>query len=307
MMFPRNRWSDSGPIKGAIARMLYAATGISTRLALLATLTALVAMAAVDDALGARWSLGLFYYLPVAFAAWRLGRMPGLVSALLAALAWSGLSVSHTAFQHMPLALIWGFASRALSFAFAAIIVAEMRLLFERERTLGRYCHLTGALSGRAFRDLLDEVTARARHERRSISLVYIDLDDFKQVNDRFGHSAGDARLRAFAGAIRAVLTPRDQLARTGGDEFVVLLTGHEGRERAAIDHVRRAAAAALAVPSMPTTASMGAVIVPAGMAADAGDLVRRADAAMYQGKRAGKGQLLVFEMGAPGRMAAAA
>ena len=307
MLHPRNRWSQSGPIKGALARLLYRATRVSTRAAVTGTLAALLAMAVVDDTLGDRWSLGLFYYLPVAFAAWRLGRVAGLAASALAALAWSGLAAGVHDVQPMPLALMWGFVSRALSFGVAAVLVSEMRTLFERERTLGRHCHLTGALSGRAFRDVLDQAVARAGRNGRSLALAYLDLDDFKLVNDRFGHPEGDARLVALSDAIAGAIGPGDHVARTGGDEFVVLLTGHDGGERAAIERAHDAAMAALGTGVMPLTCSMGAVIVPAGTKADPGDLVRRADAAMYEGKRAGKGRLLMFTLGEPAGLAVAA
>ncbi len=307
MLLPRNEWSETGPIKGALARMLYAATRVSTPVAALATMAALMIMVLADDALGERWSLGLFYYMPVAFAAWRLGRVAGLIISLVAALAWSSLAAIHPALFHMPFVLLWGFLSRAASFAVAAVLVSEMRELFERERRLGRHCYLTGALSGRAFRDVLDGAVEAAARDYRSMALAYLDLDDFKLINDSFGHSEGDARLRALAEALSASLSPGDCLARTGGDEFVVLFTGHCGHERAAIERARGVAMRALGQGPMPLTCSVGAVIVPAGMKTDAGDLVRRADTAMYEGKRAGKGQLLVFELGAPGRVAAAA
>ncbi len=307
MLLPRNRWSESGPIKGALARMLYAATRMSAPAAAVGTLAALILMAITDNALGDQWSLGLFCYLPVAFAAWRLGRVSGLVAGLLAALTWSGIAVSQHDFSTMTYSILWGFATRALSFTVAALLVSEMRELFERERALGRHCHLTGALSGRAFRDLLDEVVVRAAREQERIALAYLDLDDFKLVNDRFGHPEGDARLRGLSAALAAALGPGDYLSRTGGDEFVILFSGHRGNEHRAIERTRDIAMATLAAGLMPLTCSMGAVIVPEGMTTDAGDLVRRADAAMYEGKRAGKGQLLVFDLGAPGRVAAAA
>jgi len=307
MLLPRNRWSDSSPIKGAFARMLYASTRVSTPAAALATLAALLMMAVADDALGATWSLGLFYYLPVAFAAWRLGRAPGLAASLLAALAWSGLTIVHVYWRHMPLEILWGFLSRALSFAFAAVLVSEMRELFERERRLGRHCHLTGALSGRAFRDVLDAAVEATARDKRPMALAYLDLDDFKLVNDRFGHPEGDARLRALAVALDGTLGPGDHLARTGGDEFVILLTGHDGHEEAAIERAHIAATRVLMEGPIPITCSMGGVIVPPGTPVDAGDLVRRADAAMYEGKRAGKGRLLIFRLGAPARVSAAA
>jgi len=306
MLLPRNRWSDSGPIQGAIARMLYAATRMRTRWALIGTLAALMAMAGADDLLGDRWSLGLFYYLPIAFAAWRLGRVPGVAAGLIAALAWSGMTVSDHGLALSSFAVLWGFASRALSFAFAAVLVSEMREVFERERTLARHCHLTGALSGRAFRDVLD-AAVRRRGDAGSMGLAYLDLDDFKLVNDSHGHAEGDARLRALAVALDGTLGPGDHLARTGGDEFVILLTGHDGHEEAAIERAHIAATRVLMEGPIPITCSMGGVIVPPGTPVDAGDLVRRADAAMYEGKRAGKGRLLIFRLGAPARVSAAA
>jgi len=307
MLFPQNRWSDQGPVKGGIARLLCNATRVSTPVAVTLTVAALLIMALVDDAIGTRWPLGLFYYLPIAFGAWRLGRTFGVVAGLLCALAWWAAATLHVSAPHMPFALMWGFISRALSFGVVAALVAEMRELFERERGLARHCHLTGALSGRAFRDLLDAVVVRAARRGHGLALVYLDLDDFKVVNDLHGHGEGDARLRAFAESVMAAIGPDDYLARTGGDEFVILLTGHDGAERHAIDRARAAAAAALGAGVTPISASMGAVIVPAGMRADAGDLVRRADAAMYEGKRAGKGRLCVFDLGAPPPLSVAA
>lgn len=307
MLFPQNRWSDQGPLKGGIARLLFDATRVSTPTAVASAMLALFAVALLDDAIGTRWPLGVFFYLPIAFAAWRLGRVFGVTAGLLGAFAWWIAATRHASAPHMPFALMWGFVSRALSFGVVALLVAEMRELFERERVLARHCHLTGALSGRAFRDLLEAVVERAARRRHSIALIYLDLDDFKVVNDLHGHGEGDARLLAFAGAVIAALGPGDYLARTGGDEFVILLTGHDGAERHAIDRARATATMALATGIPPISASMGAVIVPAGMRADAGDLVRRADAAMYEGKRAGKGRLCVFDLGAPAPLAVAA
>lgn len=305
MVFPQSRWSENGPIKGWIARFLSDATRVSTPISAAATLLALLIVAVLDDRSGSQWSLGLFYYLPIAFAAWRLGRIFGVASGLLCAFAWWLAAVGHTSSDSF--ALVWGVFIRSMSFGIVAVMVAEMRKLFERERGLARHCHLTGALSGRAFRDLLELATTRAARRGQGLALAYLDLDDFKTVNDAYGHAEGDARLRAFADAVIGVLGPGDELARTGGDEFVVLLTGHNGNEREAIERARSAGTRALAVSKMPITASMGAVIVPAGMRADAGDLVRRADAAMYEGKRAGKGQLCIFDLGAPTPLSVAA
>ena len=307
MLLPRNRWADSGPIKGCIARLLYGATRVPTATAICAAFAAITLLAVADAMLGPRWSLSMFYYLPIAFAAWRLGGAFGILASVLGALAWALIALGGPSIEADPGPAFWAFASRAVSFSVGALIVAEMRRLFERERGLARHDDLTGALSGRAFRDVLDAEVAAARRKRRSLALVYTDLDDFKHVNDCKGHSAGDAMLRVFAAGATGAMTAGDTLARTGGDEFVMLLVGHEGDERAAVERLRAGVATALGTGVHPISCTMGAIIVPAGHAIEPGELVRRADAAMYEAKRMGKGGLCVFELGQRSPLAVAA
>lgn len=298
MVRPKAPWRETGPVQGAVARALCAATRVSTPVAIAGTLAALMLVAAVDDAIGDRWTLGLFYYFPVAFAAWRLGRGLALGVGLLCSAVWYLFASQQGMATDDTLALWWSIAAQLLSYAVVAVVVSEMRELFERERRLARYCHLTGALSGRAFRDVLDQEVALAQQRGAPLGLVYVDMDDFKALNDRRGHAAGDAALEAFAAAVQSTLRDGDYFARTGGDEFVVLLTGPGSDERAVIDHIRRTATTALGRAEIAAGCSMGAILVPGDRMIDAGDLMRRADKAMYEAKRAGKGGLCVFEVG---------
>jgi diguanylate cyclase (GGDEF)-like protein len=253
------------------------------------------AVIGLDVLLGPGWSLGLLYSLPIAFIAWRLGAVAGLVAAVAAALGWHVL-VDLPAGADPRIALT-GTAARAISYAIVAVLVAEMRALFEHERGLARHDGLTGALVGRSFRDVLDREVALARAQRRSLALAYIDLDDFKQVNERAGHATGDDLLCAFAASARAAMGPLDQLARIGGDEFVVLFIGHSGRERRVVERFHAAVSAALAAQAEPMSCTVGGIVLPAGKSADPGELVRRADAAMFEAKRAGKGGVRILEL----------
>ncbi|MDB5717966.1 MAG: diguanylate cyclase, partial [Sphingomonas bacterium] len=124
---------------------------------------------------------------------------------------------------------------------------------------------------------------------RRWGILVYVDLDGFKQINDRFGHAAGDETLRAFAHGVRHHIRPEDALARIGGDEFLLLLRvgdeadGHRlGRQL----HARMNAILKHAVH--PARCSVGVLVLKPGAAAPSADDVRLADQLMYEAKQRG-------------------
>lgn len=308
MVRPRAPWTDTEAVRNAVARALYAAARVETRFAVAGTILSLMLMAAIDRAAGPQWSLGLLYYLPIAFAAWRLGRDFALTAGLISTAGWFLLTTNGRIGEVNWLALGWSAVAHLVSFAVVAVLVSEVRELFERERTNARFCHLTGALTGRAFRNVLDQAVLDARRRQTGLALVYVDMDDFKLVNDEFGHAAGDAVLEAFSAAVRNTLEEGDHLARTGGDEFVILLAGRRGRERTAIELVRANALTAMRALDSQVSASMGAIVVPPGRIVDPGDLVRRADSAMYEAKRGGKGSICVFEIGErPGLHIAAA
>lgn len=153
---------------------------------------------------------------------------------------------------------------------------------------------LTGLLNRRGFAERLDGRVAECARTGRTSSLVYVDLDNFKQVNDRLGHAAGDAALKALADALRRVVRVDDLVARLGGDEFAVWL---EGADRAtAIERAKEILALKEAIapysagPDVPLGLSVGvAVHVPAENETTS-ELLSRADDAMYAVKRKGKG-----------------
>ena len=117
-----------------------------------------------------------------------------------------------------------------------------------------------------------------------------IDLDRFKQVNDRYGHAAGDALLVAVASALDSATREYDVVGRQGGDEFIVLLTDLDATMAATVMDRCRQAVAGLRIgdPPVGVTASIGVAVCGAGDAADAAALVRAADDAVYDAKARG-------------------
>ncbi len=171
----------------------------------------------------------------------------------------------------------------------------NLRLMRELE-ALSRIDALTGLLNRRVFDENLQAETTRSRRYRLPLSLVILDLDHFKAVNDRLGHPAGDAVLKQFATIARAQTRDGDTLCRYGGEEFAILLahTPLSG----ALDVARRLVATTAKAPFVVGEARLS-VTVSAGVASlDAADdsgqaLLRAADAALYDAKRAGRNQAL--------------
>jgi diguanylate cyclase (GGDEF)-like protein len=161
-----------------------------------------------------------------------------------------------------------------------------------RNRLLADLDGLTGLHNRRYFHELLAREVARAQRYGRELALVVFDLDDFKSINDRIGHLAGDAVLAETAERARGVVRSADLACRVGGDEFAVLLPEASGREAELL--YRRLHDA---VSSRPV-AEAGDVSVSAGIAElDADEepnaFFERADEALYRAKERGKGQVV--------------
>jgi diguanylate cyclase len=150
----------------------------------------------------------------------------------------------------------------------------------ELER-LSRTDALTGLSNRRAFLEELSRETSRARRQGRPLSALYVDVDDFKHLNDREGHARGDEALIAVAGALTATLREIDVAARLGGDEFCILLPDTGLLQAAAVlERLQRRVQ-----DSCPVTVSIGSATLEDGDYADPERLLRRADAAMYADK----------------------
>ena len=157
------------------------------------------------------------------------------------------------------------------------------------------------ALTGLANRALFNVALSAALDDRSSggdVSVLFVDLDDFKTVNDLFGHQAGDDLLREVAARLRQAIRPGDLCARLGGDEFAVLL--HDTADVATEVARRIVSAVGVGVPVDGGIALVGASVGVATATAetDLEQLLHRADMAMYAAKARGKAQAQVFEPG---------
>ncbi len=233
-------------------------------------------------------SVTVLYLLPIALAAWVAGPYWGVTAAVgSAALGLVG-DLLVNAF-HNPFVPYWNAAAQFSVFALFALALAALRASLEREHFASRVDFVSGLANWRAFAESADAEVARMRRFGRSLTVVYMDCDDFKRVNDTLGHGEGDKVLKAIADALRATTREVDTVARLGGDEFVILLpeTGPEAAERA-VNRMRTSLDERMAAGGWGVTMSIGAatfVEPPASV----DEMVRAADRLLYDAKQAGR------------------
>lgn len=175
---------------------------------------------------------------------------------------------------------------------FASLVVDDMEL-----RQIARMDALTGALSRRGMLDAIDREIARSRRDGLDASLVMLDVDHFKAVNDTHGHPTGDCVLRDLARLADSILRPFDSVGRLGGEEFALLLPGAARPAAVAIAERLRSAIALQSTKSgeadISVTASFG-VAPLASEIATAETWLAAADAPLYAAKRAGRNRVIV-------------
>jgi diguanylate cyclase (GGDEF)-like protein/PAS domain S-box-containing protein len=186
--------------------------------------------------------------------------------------------------------------------------LAESRAQLERA---AQYDGLTGLPNRNLLGDRLEQALARARRNRQLISLFYLDLDHFKEINDALGHAAGDALLKAFAERLNACVRETDTVARLGGDEFVILLEDvrEDADARAVADKIIDAMRREFHIDAKARRATTSIGIAFTRGDTDAEDLMKQADAALYEAKRTGRNKyhvsrpaLAAVESRTPGR-----
>lgn len=178
---------------------------------------------------------------------------------------------------------------------YAAQNITERRRAEQRIRYLARIDALTKIPNRMQFQHLLQRSIARARRAGNPLCLFYVDIDHFKEINDTFGHLAGDATLETVAERLTAALPENSIIGRLAGDEFAVLINdlGPDGTGQAEVDKLARALLDRLADPffvqghEVFMTASLGIAFYP-NDAANVIDLIRNADAALYSAKKSG-------------------
>jgi diguanylate cyclase (GGDEF)-like protein len=251
----------------------------------------LLAAGAVGDNLTSpEFESSIFFLIPVSFFAWFISRETGLIAA--------GISAAITLVTHRTASsssiLYWNVSAWLGLYIFLVWMIAELRSLYERERRSSRTDALTRIPNRRAFFEVLETEKSRAQRYGSALTIAYLDLDNFKAMNDRFGHTRGDHLLRVVAKTMQKNIRQVDMVARMGGDEFAVLLPETaEDPAAAVLQKLRALLDAAMQQRKWPVTFSMGAVTFQPPPDSTQ-EMISKADEVMYAAKMSGRDRVIV-------------
>ena len=237
-------------------------------------------------------SLSIFYLLPIALITWFVRKEAGFVACILSAIAWfiTNQNSQHTESEF--LVYYWNASVSLMFFLTVAYLLSKLRDAIEQEKQFARIDSTTGVANKRLFFELASLELKKAQRYRHPLTVVYIDIDDFKNINDHWGKKVGDQLLEIAAETIKQNIRETDIVGRLGGDEFAIILPG-SGYEPANIVtcRVQRELLDSMQKNEWPTTFSMGAVtFVNPPKSVD--EMIHKVDRLVYLIKYNGKNQL---------------
>jgi diguanylate cyclase (GGDEF)-like protein len=244
--------------------------------------------------LGYEISTSTFFLIPIALATWYGNYRQGVYFALLSALIGHLIDTVFAAHPYShPLIPYWNTSVRLGLFLITTLFLILLKTELNSEKSLSRTDSLTGVMNGRGFAEVAEKMFELGARHGRPTCLAYIDLDDFKQVNDQRGHSEGDMVLQTVGEVFLKSMRKTDVVCRLGGDEFAIALPEtNEAGAKSAFNKLRKNLAQAMQKNNWPVSFSVGVIsfdLPPSNF----DEAVKLADALMYQVKKSGKNNIL--------------
>lgn len=276
------------------AKVNFYVLGRPTALALGAGLYVLIVIA--DYLTTYELTLSPFYLFVILLITWNCGLAWGLVFCILSFAAPLAIGDFEGSPYSQRIYFYIDNANRLVSYLVALALTAQLKSQHEHERDSARQDYLTGLANQKGFYEAFTIEIARHRREKKPLSIAYLDCDNFKDVNDRFGHREGDRLLEIIARTLKANLRKTDLIGRLGGDEFAVVFT-NTGKAHAieAAEKLKAALHTAMSDRGWLVTFSVGLGIFT-NVPESEDEMISFTDKLMYRVKSSGKNDILADE-----------
>ncbi len=251
----------------------------------------IILLGIIDVITGYEVSFSIFYLLPVMIVSWYSQKYYAVILSILSALTWlmADLHAGHI-YPHFMIP-VWNGIMRLGFYLIVSFALLTIRNLLEKERSFARVDFLTGVMNSRAFSEMAKTEIDRTNRFKRPLTIAYVDIDNFKEINDTFGHNMGDKLLQSMARTIKENIRKIDTIARLGGDEFAILFPEtNEGNAKAAVSKVQKHLLNVAQKNNWAITFSIGAITCYSLCELD--ELIKEADDLMYSAKACGKNRV---------------
>jgi diguanylate cyclase (GGDEF)-like protein len=255
-------------------------------------LVLMLLVAAVDYATAFKLRLTVIYLVPLLVLTWVMGRLFGVLLSIVACTSWAYVDAVGGRYINNPSLLYWDWGTVLFGFVVMVVALTEMRKALEDAHFQSRKDALTSLVNKGGFYQVVSAEIEVCRRYKRTLSIAYIDCDNFKMVNDKFGHHVGDELLRVISKTMQRKLRSSDLPGRLGGDEFAVMLPETNAEAcRMVIEMLQQRLLHEMQEHNWPVTFSIG-IATFLRMPASIEDMIRQADKLMYAVKNTSKGAI---------------
>jgi diguanylate cyclase (GGDEF)-like protein len=243
----------------------------------------------IDYVTGFEISMSFFYIAPVGLVTWYAGKRLGLALSIIArAILFLIAIVTNQKYSH-PAILYWNIFLEFAYYFLIVLLITKVKTNIDFEKQLARTDTLTKIANRLMFMEQLNSCYLFSERSKEPFSLAYIDVDNFKNINDKYGHEKGDDVLQAIATLLISQLRRIDTVARLGGDEFVILLpnTNTIGAQNL-VDKIQLSIQDNFNITNLKVTTSIG-VVTFKNLLASSTEAIKIADSLMYTVKQSGR------------------